>query len=126
MGDGGGGHWLVCMEWHPSGWSVCLPPLIFPCTIKSRKFSSGTVSPGWSRKKGHKTVVVYRSTYVSWQTWESTPEVVWEGRMEEGGRERKGGKERGREGGRERGSGVREGRRKTQADTGLRSYQAAF
>jgi len=35
MGDGGGGHWLVRMEWHPAGWSVCLPLLIFPCTIKS-------------------------------------------------------------------------------------------
>ena len=30
--DGGGGLWLVRMEWRPAGWSV----LIFPCTIKSR------------------------------------------------------------------------------------------
>jgi len=22
MGDGGGGHWLVWMEWCPAGWSV--------------------------------------------------------------------------------------------------------
>jgi len=36
MGDGGVSHWLVWMEWHPAGWSVCLPLLIFPCTIKSR------------------------------------------------------------------------------------------
>jgi len=37
MGDGGGGQWLlVRMEWRPSRWSVCLPLLIFPCTIKSR------------------------------------------------------------------------------------------
>jgi len=36
MGDGGGGHWLVWMEWRPAGWSVCLPLLIFPCTIKSK------------------------------------------------------------------------------------------
>jgi len=35
-GDGRGGHWLVRMEWRPAGWSVCLPLLIFPCTIKSR------------------------------------------------------------------------------------------
>jgi len=21
-GDGGGGHWLVRMEWHPAGWSM--------------------------------------------------------------------------------------------------------
>ena len=24
------------MEWRPAGWSVCLPHLVFPCTIKSR------------------------------------------------------------------------------------------
>jgi len=35
-GDGGGGHWLVRMEWRPARLSVCLPLLIFPCTIKSR------------------------------------------------------------------------------------------
>jgi len=57
-GDGGDGYWLVHMEWCQAGWSVCLPLLIFPCTIKSRSFSSGTSSPRWSRKKGRKTVVV--------------------------------------------------------------------
>jgi len=36
MGDDGGWHCLVQMEWRPPGWSVCLPLLIFPCTIKSR------------------------------------------------------------------------------------------
>jgi len=36
MGVGGGGHWLVQMEWRPARWSVWLPLLIFPCTIKSR------------------------------------------------------------------------------------------
>jgi len=51
MGDGGGGHWLVRMEWHPAGWSVYLPLLIVPCTIKCRSFSSGTSSPWWSRIK---------------------------------------------------------------------------
>jgi len=50
-GDGGGGHW---MEWHRAGWLVCLPLLIFP---------SGTGSPGWSRKKGRKTVVVELSEH---------------------------------------------------------------
>jgi len=35
-GDGGGGHWLVRMEWRLAGWSVCLPLLISPCTTKSR------------------------------------------------------------------------------------------
>jgi len=55
---GGGGHWLVRMEWRPAGWLVFLPLLIFPCTIKSRSSLTGTCSPGWSRKKGRKTVVV--------------------------------------------------------------------
>jgi len=27
---------LILMEWRPAGWSVCLPLLIYPCTIKSR------------------------------------------------------------------------------------------
>jgi len=33
MGDGGGGHLLVWLEWHPAGWSVCLPLLIFRCAL---------------------------------------------------------------------------------------------
>ena len=36
MGDGGGGHWLDRVKWRPAGWSVCLPLLTFPCTMKSR------------------------------------------------------------------------------------------
>jgi len=56
MEDGGGGHWLVRMEWHPAGWSVCLP-VNLPLHHKVQKFSSGTGSPGWSQKKGRKTVV---------------------------------------------------------------------
>ena len=58
-GDGGGGHWLVRMEWRSAGWSVCLPLLIFPCTIKSRSSllaPAHPVGPG----KGRKTVVVVR------------------------------------------------------------------
>jgi len=34
--DGAGGHWLVRMEWCPAGWLLCLPLLVFPCTIKSK------------------------------------------------------------------------------------------
>jgi len=57
-GDGGGGHRLVRMEWHPARWTVCLPLLIFPCTHhKVQKFSSGTGSPRLSQEKGRKTVV---------------------------------------------------------------------
>ena len=29
MGDGGGGHCLIRIEWHAAGWLVCLPLLIF-------------------------------------------------------------------------------------------------
>ena len=46
MGDGGGGHWLVRTEWRPAGWSVCLPLLIFPCTIKSRSSLLAPAHPG--------------------------------------------------------------------------------
>jgi len=46
MGDGGGGHWLVRMECRPGGWSVCLPLLISPCTIKSRSSLLAPAHPG--------------------------------------------------------------------------------
>jgi len=58
--DGGGGHWLVRMEWCPAGWSVSLPLSVnLPLHHKVQKFSSGTGSPGWSRKKSRKTVMVW-------------------------------------------------------------------
>jgi len=49
--DGGGGHWLVRMEWRPAGWSVCLPQLIFPCTIKSRSSLLELAHPGGPGKR---------------------------------------------------------------------------
>jgi len=49
--DGGGGHWLVRMEWHPAGWSVCLRLLIFPCTIKSRSSLLAPAYPGSPGKR---------------------------------------------------------------------------
>jgi len=55
MGDGGGGHWLLVRMVGVSA-SVNLP-----LHHKAQKFSSGTSSPGWSRKKGRKTVVVVNS-----------------------------------------------------------------
>jgi len=71
-GDGGGGHWLVRMEWRPAGWSVCLRLLIFPYAIKFRSFSYGTGSPGWVPEKGRqmavwkrKVVEQYRDLYIS-------------------------------------------------------------
>jgi len=52
MGDGGGRHWLlVRMEWCPSGWSLCLPLLIFPCTIKSRSSLLAPAHPGGLGKR---------------------------------------------------------------------------
>ena len=52
--DGGGGHWLVWMEWRPSGWSVILPLLIFPCTIKSRSSLLALAHPGGPIKRAVK------------------------------------------------------------------------
>jgi len=46
VGDGGGGHCLVRVEWRPAGWSVWLPLLIFPCTIKSRSSLLVPAYPG--------------------------------------------------------------------------------
>jgi len=53
-GDGGGELWLVPMEWRPAGWSVCLPLLIFPCTIKSRSSLLVSSHPGGSGKRAVK------------------------------------------------------------------------
>jgi len=39
------------MEWRPVGWSVCLPLLIFPCTIKSRSSLLALAHPGGPRKR---------------------------------------------------------------------------
>jgi len=52
-GDGGGGHCLVQMEWHPAGWLMCLPLLIFPCTIKSR---SSLLAPAYLGGPGKRAI----------------------------------------------------------------------
>jgi len=52
--DSGGGHWLVRMEWRPTGWSMCLPLLIFPCTIKSRSSLLAPAHPGGPGKRAVK------------------------------------------------------------------------
>jgi len=52
--DGGGGHWLVRMEWCPAVWLVCLPLLIFPCTIKSRSSLLAPAHPGGPGKRAVK------------------------------------------------------------------------
>jgi len=55
----GGGHCLVRMEWSPAGRLVCLPLLIFPCTIKSRSSLLAPAHSGGGGKKGRKMVVVW-------------------------------------------------------------------
>ena len=65
--DGGGGHWLVRMEWRPAGWTVCLPLLIFPCTIKSRSFllaPADPSGPGKGPKNGCGGVSHYYYYYI--------------------------------------------------------------
>ena len=52
-GDGGGGYWLVWMEWRPAGWSVCAS-VNLPLHHTVQRFSSGTGSPGWSQKRAIK------------------------------------------------------------------------
>ena len=39
------------MEWRPDGWSVSLPVLIFPCTIKSRSSLLAPALPGGPAKR---------------------------------------------------------------------------
>jgi len=53
-GDGWSGHWVVWMEWHLPGWSVCLPLLIFPYTIKSRSALMAPAHPGGPGKRAIK------------------------------------------------------------------------
>jgi len=50
----GGGHCLVRMEWRPAGWLVCLPLLVFPCTIKSRSSLLAPSHPGGPGKRAVK------------------------------------------------------------------------
>ena len=59
LGDDGGGHWLVQMESCPAGWSVCLPLLIFPCTMKSRSSLLAPAHPGGPGKRAVKRLCVW-------------------------------------------------------------------
>jgi len=53
-GNAGGGHCLARIGLHPAGWSVCLPLLIFPCTIKSRSSLLAPAHPGGPGKRAVK------------------------------------------------------------------------
>jgi len=63
--EGGGGHWLFRLEWRPAGLSVCLPFVNLLLHHKVQKFSSDTGSPGWSRRKGRKTLVCVYSIFMA-------------------------------------------------------------
>jgi len=63
VGSGGGMAWwrwalLSPVGVAPSRTVDVSASVNLPLHHKVQKFSSGTSSPGWSRKKGHKTVVV--------------------------------------------------------------------
>ena len=45
---------LVWLKWRPAGWSVCLPLLIFPCTVKSRSSLLAPAHPGSPGKRAVK------------------------------------------------------------------------
>jgi len=50
---------MVSPDGMAPSWIVCVSASVhLPLHHKVQKFSSGTGSPGWSRKKGHKTVMV--------------------------------------------------------------------
>ena len=81
MGEvGGGGHWLVQMEWRPAGWSVCLPLLIFPSTMKSRSSLLALAHLGGSEKRAVKRlwcgVVVLFGVAQHIVGWNSSLEVA--------------------------------------------------
>ena len=62
-----GGWWrwaLVSLDGVAPSWMVSVSASVnLPLHHKVQKFSSGTGSAGWSRKKGRKTVVVWCGTY---------------------------------------------------------------
>jgi len=68
MGADGGGHCLVRMEWHRARWSVCLPLLIFPCTIMSRSSLLASAHLGGPGKRAVKRLwwcgVVFSNKYL--------------------------------------------------------------
>jgi len=51
------------MEWRPAGWSVCLPLLIFLCTIKSRSSFLGPAHLGGPEKRAKKQLYVCVSVW---------------------------------------------------------------
>ena len=70
MGDGGGGHWLVRMEWSPAGWPVFLPLLIFPCPIKSRSSLLAPAHPGGPRKRARKWLCCGATLKITMSKWQ--------------------------------------------------------
>ena len=72
--------WLVRMEWRPPGLSVCLPLVILPSTMKSkRSFLLAPAHPG-GPGKGPLTVVVWRGVVLVKWGWR----CGWEGNRRTG------------------------------------------
>ena len=46
------------MEWHPAGWLVCLPLIIFPCTIKCRSSLVAPAHPGGPERRAVKRLLL--------------------------------------------------------------------
>ena len=65
------------MEWHaaPAGWSVCLPLLIFPCTIKSRSCLLALAHPGGPGKRAVKRLCVCVCVCVLYESQENNLEI---------------------------------------------------
>jgi len=74
--DGGGGHWLVRMEWHLAGWSVCLSLLISPCTIKSRSSLLAPAHPGGPGKRAVKWLWCGGGDSIEWTPLSSSSLLV--------------------------------------------------
>jgi len=70
--DDGGGHCLVRLEWRPAGWMVCLPLLIFPCTVKSRSSLLAPAHPGGPGKRDIKRLWWWMVTGKSYKTLTTT------------------------------------------------------
>jgi len=82
MGNGGGGHCLVRMEWRPAGWSVCLPLLIFPCTIKFRSSLLAPAYPGGPGKRAVKQLWWWRNILPLTYVWLGLATVkLWDNQL---------------------------------------------
>jgi len=68
------------MEWRPAGWSMCLPLLIFPCTIKSRSSLLAPAHPGCPGKRAVKRLWWFNGVHAfGYNSAESEPILMKSG-----------------------------------------------